>query len=118
VADGEPILKAPPTVGWYRWQGQDLILAVRAQPRARRDAFVGLVGDEMKVALKAPPVDGKANECLLRFLAKALDVPRADVALLSGAQSRSKRVLVKAPARLPAGVESATAGAAEVIVGR
>jgi uncharacterized protein YggU (UPF0235/DUF167 family) len=54
----------------------------------------------------------------LRFLAKALDVRRGDVALLSGAQSRSKRVLVKAPARLPAGVEREAAGAAEVIVGR
>lgn len=90
---------------WYRWQGRDLVLALRAQPRAKNDAFVGLLGDEMKVALKAPPVDGKANARLLRFLASALGVRRADVELLAGAQSRSKRVLVRAPRRLPAGVE-------------
>jgi uncharacterized protein len=104
MADSESLLTVEPTLSWYRWQGQDLILAVRAQPRARRDAFLGLMGEEMKVALKAPPVDGKANECLLRFLAKTLGVRRGDVALLSGAQSRSKRVLVRAPVRLPVGV--------------
>ncbi len=92
-------------MAWYRWQGRDLVLCVRAQPRARRDAFVGPMGDEMKIALKAPPVDGKANACLLRFLASELGVRRGDVTLISGDHSRSKRVLVRAPTRLPAGVD-------------
>jgi len=87
---------------WYQWQGDDLLLWVRAQPRASRDALVGPYGDALKVQITAPPVEGKANEHLIRFLAKAFGVPRMQVELLSGESGRNKRFRISSPATLPA----------------
>lgn len=73
---------------------QGVVLRVHLQPRAARDRLVGRHGEALKVALTAPPVEGAANAALLTFLAALLHVPRSCVALLSGAKSREKRVLV------------------------
>lgn len=87
---------------WYRWEGEDLILRLRVQPKASKDAFSGPYGDdEYKITLTAPPVDGKANAHLLKFVAKAFGLPRSKVALESGAHSRSKCLRLKSPTRLP-----------------
>lgn len=52
---------------WHRWEGDDLILHLRVQPKASKDALVGPYGDkEYKVTLTAPPVDGRANTHLLK----------------------------------------------------
>jgi hypothetical protein len=88
-------------MAWYRWQGDDLILALRVQPRAGRTAFGEIHGAERKVRLKAPPVDGRANDELLRFLAESFGVPRAAITLISGAGARSKQLRVRQPSRLP-----------------
>jgi uncharacterized protein (TIGR00251 family) len=64
------------------------------QPRAARDGVVGIQGDAVKVRLTAPPVEGKANQALVRFLAKQLGVPRNAVELTAGAGSRRKTVQV------------------------
>lgn len=85
----------------YRWQGQNLVLYCHIQPRASRDEFSGLHGERLKVRLKAPPVDGKANAQLLKFLAAAFGVPRSQLSLLQGDTSRSKTVLIVAPESLP-----------------
>ena len=69
-------------------------IAIHVVPRARRDAVDGLHGEALKVRLNAPPVDGKANAALVRFLAAALEVPRAAVALEAGLTGREKRVYV------------------------
>jgi uncharacterized protein len=89
---------------WFRWDGEDLLISVRVQPRARRDELGEPLGDELKVRITAPPVEGKANEHLLRFVADSFGVPVARVTLLAGGQSRSKRLRVAAPSRLPDGV--------------
>ncbi|MEJ2393705.1 MAG: DUF167 family protein [Candidatus Thiodiazotropha sp.] len=87
---------------WYRWEGEDLILRLRVQPKASKDAFSGPYGDdEYKITLTAPPVDGKANAHLLKFVAKAFGLPRSQVTLESGAHSRSKCLRLKSPTRLP-----------------
>jgi uncharacterized protein (TIGR00251 family) len=91
-------------MSWYQWQGEDLILQVRVQPRAHRDAFAEPLGEAIKIQLRAPPVDGRANASLMAFLAEAFQVPRAQVRLLSGARGRSKRLCIQAPRRLPAGI--------------
>jgi uncharacterized protein len=89
-------------VSWYRWDGDELILHLRVQPKASRDALVAPYGeDEYKVTLTAPPVDGKANAHLLKFIAKAFGLPRSRVVLESGAHSRSKCLRLKSPTRLP-----------------
>lgn len=87
--------------GHYHWQGPDLVLRCHIQPRASSDEFCGLHGERLKVRLKAPPVDGKANAHLLKFLATAFGVPRAQVSLVQGDTSRTKTVLIEAPAVLP-----------------
>jgi uncharacterized protein (TIGR00251 family) len=92
------------SAGWYAWQGTALILSIRVQPRASQNEFAGVVGEQLKVRLTAPPVDGKANLALLKFLAKCCDVPRGQVTLLSGDTGRNKRVRIDNPRQLPAGV--------------
>lgn len=89
---------------WYSWQGAALLLDVRVQPRASRDEIAGVHGEHLKIRLKAPPVDGKANKSLLKFLAKYCDVPTSRVLLLSGESGRNKRVRIDQPHRLPEGV--------------
>jgi len=90
---------------WYHWQGTALILNLRIQPRASRNEIVGVLGEQLKIRLTAPPVDGKANQTLLKFLAKYCGVPTRQVTLLSGDSGRSKRVRVERPQNLPAGVQ-------------
>jgi uncharacterized protein (TIGR00251 family) len=67
-------------------------LSVRVQPRASRNEFAGRYGDGIKIRLTAPPVDGAANEALVKFLARALDIPANDVTIVAGASSRTKVV--------------------------
>lgn len=75
--------------------GDGLILPVRAQPGAKRNAVVGEHNGALKVAVTAPAQDGRANEALVEVLSKALGVKRSQVSLLSGATGREKRFLVR-----------------------
>jgi uncharacterized protein (TIGR00251 family) len=68
--------------------------AVRVQPRARRNAVAGEMGDALKIALTAPPVEGKANEACVEFLANLLKVARSSVTIASGESSRNKVVRI------------------------
>ena len=68
-------------------------LAVRVQPRAARSEIAGLFGDRIRIRLAAPPVDGAANDALVRFLAGALGVPPREVRIVAGLTSRSKTVI-------------------------
>jgi uncharacterized protein (TIGR00251 family) len=65
-------------------------LSVRIHPGARKNGVTGIYADSVKIALTAPPVDGKANDALIAFLAEALRLPRARISLVSGSTSRSK----------------------------
>lgn len=89
---------------FYEWQGEDLILRVRVQPRASRDELAEPYGDRIKIRITSPPVEGKANDHLIRFLAKQFGVPGNRITLLAGAASRDKRLKIEAPARLPKGI--------------
>ncbi len=73
------------------------MIAVRAQPGARRAEAAGEHAGSLKVRIDAPPIEGRANEALLRWIAGRLGLRAAQVALISGATSREKRVLVEAP---------------------
>ena len=68
--------------------------AVKVHARARKNAITGEVGDALKVALTAPPVDGKANAACIEFFAKLLNVPRSSVTIASGQSSRNKVIRV------------------------
>ena len=89
------------TAGWYLWDGTDLVLQVRVQPRASRDEITGVQAGRLRVRLTAPPVDGKANLHLCRLLADTFAVPPSRVSLIAGATSRDKRLRIGAPRRLP-----------------
>lgn len=89
---------------WYRWKGKALILHIRVQAGSNRDEIAGPHGDQLKIRLRAPPVDGKANNALIRFVADQCRVARRDVEILAGASGRDKRVRINAPKSLPVGV--------------
>ena len=88
-------------MGWFRWDGDDLILDCHLQPKASKDEFAGLHGERLKIRLTAPPVEGKANAQLLAFLAGAFGVAKSQVSLESGELNRQTRVRIRAPRRLP-----------------
>ena len=95
---------------WYRVAADGRItLTLHIQPGAKKTEFAGLHGDALKIRLAAPPVDGKANEALLRFVADTLDLPKSAVSLKSGHTSRRK-VLEITGAALPAIEEFLAAG--------
>ena len=74
-------------------QGNRLILSVRVSPNAKRSGIEGVWnGTHLKIALSAPPVDGKANEALIDFLADLCGIRKSAIALLSGQTGRLKRV--------------------------
>jgi uncharacterized protein (TIGR00251 family) len=80
---------------WYSRNGDTIILVLHIQPGAKQSVISGLHGEALKIRLAAPPVEGRANEALLRFIADQLDVPLRNVELIQGGQSRHKRVEVR-----------------------
>ena len=70
-------------------------IAVKAHPRAKRTAITGRLGDAYKLALAAPPVDGKANEECVRYFAELAGVPRSSVTIVRGASGRMKVVEIE-----------------------
>ena len=68
--------------------------AVKVQPRAKKNAITGELGHALKLALTAPPIEGRANEACIEFFANLLNVPRSSVTIASGASSRNKVIRV------------------------
>jgi uncharacterized protein (TIGR00251 family) len=87
------------------------VLPVRAQPGARKAGILGEQAGALKVAVTAPPEDGRANKALVEALREALDVKRSQIELLSGQSSRDKRFLIRGctPEELRARVAALTA---------
>jgi uncharacterized protein (TIGR00251 family) len=71
-----------------------IVLELHVQPGAKKTEFAGMHGERRKVRLAAPPVDGKANEALVEFIAAQYGVPKRNVTIDAGAHSRQKRVTV------------------------
>ena len=80
---------------------ENLLLRVYIQPKASRDNIVGLHGDEIKIAITAPPVDGKANAYLTKYLAKLCKVPKGSVTIEKGELGRHKTIRIAAPSVIP-----------------
>lgn len=93
---------------FYRWDGDELVLALKVQPRASKDGFGEVLGDRLKLRITAPPVDGKANAHLIAYLAKLFDVPKSSVELESGQNGRDKRVRIRQPRHLPKEISPST----------
>ena len=69
--------------------------ALRVQPRSSRTALAGLIGDAIKLAITAPPVDGKANQAVVEYLAKLFSVPKSSITILSGETGRNKLIAIR-----------------------
>ncbi|WP_127958681.1 DUF167 family protein YggU [Serratia microhaemolytica] len=78
-----------------------LVMRCYIQPKASRDQIVGLHGDEIKIAITAPPVDGQANAHLIKFIAKQFAVAKSDIRLERGELGRHKQLHIRNPQQLP-----------------
>lgn len=80
---------------WHRRNADGaLVLAIQAQPGAKRTEVAGLHGDALKIRVAAPALEDRANDALIEFLAERFGVPKRSVTLLSGHKSREKRFIV------------------------
>ena len=86
---------------FYKWDGNDLLLHIYVQPKAKKDELVAEYGDNLKIRITALPIDNKANKHLLKFLAKTFAVPNSHVKLMKGKNQRAKRVKILNPTKLP-----------------
>lgn len=90
-----------PALSPAHWQADALVLRLVIQPKASRDSLVGLHGDELKVAITAPPVDGQANAHLVKYLAKQFKVAKRQVSIEKGELGRHKQVRIDHPQHIP-----------------
>lgn len=81
---------------------QGIRLRIFLQPKASRDQIVGLHGDELKIAITAPPIDGQANAYLLKYLGKLFKVPKSSIVLEKGELQRHKQIWIPEPKQVPA----------------
>lgn len=79
---------------WIRETSKGVLLPIRVVPRVAKNEIQGVHGDALKVRLQAPPVEGKANQALIRFLSDTLDIPRSQLSVASGETGRNKAVLI------------------------
>lgn len=85
---------------------EGLRLHILLQPKASKDQILGLHGDELKISITAPPIDGQANAHLLKFLSKLFKVPKSTIILEKGELNRHKQVWIPAPQLLPTEIQS------------
>lgn len=86
--------------------GDDLVIRLYIQPKASRDQIVGLHADELKIAITAPPVDGKANAHLTKYLAKQFRVAKGQIVIEKGELGRHKQVRVESPREIPSVIDA------------
>ncbi|MDP5211813.1 DUF167 family protein YggU [Pseudoalteromonas tunicata] len=96
------------------WQAEILTLRLYVQPKASQDKFIGLHGNELKVAITAPPVDGQANSHLIKFLAKQCKVAKNQVCIKKGLQGRHKEVQISKPEYIPTAISTLIANSPEL----
>lgn len=80
--------------GWLQLRDQGVVIHLLVQPRASKNEVVGVQGDELKVRLTSPPVEGAANRLCCEFIAKRLGLAKSAVTLEAGATSRHKRLFL------------------------
>jgi len=85
-------------MAWFEERDECIFLCVRVVPRAAQDGIAGVMGGEaLKIRIQAPPVEGKANAYLVKFLSKQWDIPRSNIEILSGETGRNKRLRISCP---------------------
>lgn len=92
---------------FFHWQGETLVLRLKVQPRASRNAWGEVIGERVKLYLTTPPVDGKANQAVVAFVAKTFSVAKNRVEIRRGETSRDKDIAVQWPTEPKAGSSEA-----------
>ena len=90
--------------GFARRHGDDLILSVRVQPRARNNEVLDVVNGQLRIRTTATPADGKANQAVIKLLAKYLHVAPSRISIVRGKSHRDKQLHVSGPVDLPAAI--------------
>jgi uncharacterized protein len=83
-----------PDLPFLSISSNDLILSIYVQPRASKNQICGVQGEELKIRLTSPPVDGAANKLCREFIADLFDVAKSSVEIISGETSRHKRLRI------------------------
>jgi uncharacterized protein (TIGR00251 family) len=91
---------------FHKWEGDNLLLNLYVQPKAKKDELIGEYDDKLKIRITALPIDNKANKHLLKFLAKTFAVPLSRIELIKGEHQRAKRVKIVSPVKLPELIEN------------
>ena len=86
---------------FYEWRGKDLLLNIHVQTRAKENVITGLHGYRLKLRINAAPVDNKANQHIVNYLANEFNVKQSDIKLISGLKHRDKQMRIKQPTQLP-----------------
>ena len=84
-------------MAWFEAKDGDIIITLRVIPRAATNSIQGIMGDTLKVRIQAPPVEGKANAYLVKFISKQWKIPRSNIEILSGETGRNKRLRISHP---------------------
>ncbi len=79
-----------------------MTLNLHVQPKASKDEWSGLHGERLKLRIKAAPIDGKANQHLIAFIADQFAVSKSACTLITGESGREKRIAIRSPKKLPA----------------
>lgn len=90
---------------FYEWEGDVLVLNVLGTPMAKQDAILKPKGNQLKISVKAQPQNGKATDYMVDFLAKVCGVGASQIEVVYGRESIHKQLRIKAPKKLPKGVE-------------
>ena len=90
----------PDNPSCFRWEEDELLLFIKIQPGANRDEWVDQTGECCRIRIAAPPVEGKANQRLVNFLAKQFGVSKNKVLIERGAAARLKHVRIMRPKKL------------------
>ncbi|MDH3948227.1 MAG: DUF167 family protein [Gammaproteobacteria bacterium] len=93
---------------FFSWKNDTLQLRVYVQPKASRDEIVGRHGDYLKVRITAPPIEGKANAHLLKYLARVFGVGRDQIEITAGSKGRHKQPRIQDPSHLPNEISQAS----------
>ncbi len=91
---------------YFQWQGADLLLFCHLQPNASQNEFVGLHGDRVKIRIKAPAIDGKANAALIDFLSDEFSTSKSHIKIEQGELGRQKNIRIVSPRKIPQGLMS------------
>jgi len=83
------------------WQNGELILQIKLQPKASFDAITGIIDDRIKIRLTSPPIDNKANQHLVQYLAKQFSIAKSNIEIIKGLQSRLKTLRIRSLEELP-----------------